>query len=787
MLRGSVRLSYGGGLTLEKRDVIFFDAGEQVAVQPPFDGSVLALLLEPEYFREGMGAQNPIVILNSVSVRRDYAPLVEYLRRFAEAYFSRTEDSWAGLMSQYYGLLDLLKDFTQTVSGETAAQGTDAAPRAKGLEDYINLHYREPLSLKELASVFYLSPTYLSKYFTKNFGINFYAYLQNVRLEQTVRELMLGKSSIAKAALDNGFSSLSAFNTVFKRKYGMQPAKYLKLSARERPASWETGGEESAAQDARYEDIAESLGALAEPAEEKVPTADTAKREVIRLEGGASVKEGTPLTAVWQEIINLDDAADCLNNEFQNQFIAAQKVLCFRYARVCGIIELLARCDTGSADWEDLNFSDFNRIVNFLLSTGVKPFFELGSKPLKTDATPGCFYFNPSRIRRMDEGTWEVLIERLMRHCVNYWGVREVSGWRFELWIRHSEQLTIDRRTILSYARYFAITQRIIKSMVPDAWLGGPGLNLGGISIFDSMEQILRSLREQDLRPDFISAYLYPGCDAESSFEGTRQKLQIKLLLNTDEETNINKIKNLTRSIRASYPDVPIYLTEFGSDVVSRSTVNETCYKSAFIAKTAIDMCDKVDAMGYWLFSDLTQEHKDARKIVFGGNGLVSRYGIRKSGYFAFWFLSKLGGTMIDRGKNYIVTRSDAGCRVLVHNYKNLSDAYCTEYFRAETMIPGKELFEDVKPLQFCYRLRDVQPGSYAVKKYTLNAYHGNLADLVSELNCWERARDEEIEYLSGVCVPRQRIEYMESEGELELKSTLEPLEVILFTVDRNF
>ncbi len=207
--------------------------------------------------------------------------------------------------------------------------------------------------------------------------------------------------------------------------------------------------------------------------------------------------------------------------------------------------------------------------------------------------------------------------------------------------------------------------------------------------------------------------------------------------------------------------------------------------KSVPLHRRAID---KLSIGGCWQFSDLTQEHKDTKKMVFGGNGLVSRQGIPKCGYFAFWLLSKLGTELLDCGENHIVTRTDnGGYAVLVHNYKCLSDAYCTEYFRTESMIPGDRLFEDVVPLHFDYTVGGVEPGQYTVKKYNLNAYHGNLADMISELNCWELAREEEIAYLSGTCVPRQRISSVRCEDSLRLESTLEPLEVVLFVADRSF
>jgi xylan 1,4-beta-xylosidase len=232
---------------------------------------------------------------------------------------------------------------------------------------------------------------------------------------------------------------------------------------------------------------------------------------------------------------------------------------------------------------------------------------------------------------------------------------------------------------------------------------------------------------------------------------------------------------------------VPIYITEFTSDAIPRATINDTCFKSAFIVKTAIDLYDKVDCMGYWQLSDLTQEYQDANMILYGGNGLLSRHGIQKCGYFAYWFLGKLNMDILDCGKNHIVTAgTDNNYAVIVHNYKNLSNSYCTEYFKESKNYSYSELLDDTCPLHFKYLISGVHPGKYIIKKYTLNSRHGNLLGVVDELHCESYAGNEELEYLSRICVPQEQLSCVECTETLDLEATLEPLEVVLFTVSKH-
>jgi len=782
ILNGSIKITGATPFTMNRGDVAFFDSGDQVVVIPPFENSILAFNMEPSQFRENIGVVNPIMTCNSILMPGDYGQLTSLLGYFAEAYFTRTDENWLSLMSQYYQMLGILSGYIQNHNGADAPDSGGKNDRMQSIERYIYEHYREAITLKDVADHLYLSPTYLSKYFTKHFGVNFYTYLQNVRLDNAVKALLIERVPVTKAALDNGFSNISAFTTVFKRKYNMQPTKYIRMIEAQNVET-----EQDSVQELEYTKVRGDLRQIAGTDGADNPEPRLPAENLIHVEGSASVRKTQEFRDPWREIINLGEAALCLNHNFQTQLADTQKVLNFRYGRISGILELLIHHNK-KVDLERLNYADFNRAVGVILSAGLKPFLELGRKPQKINPEPDGFSVGYGSTVEISQEDWRRLLHKLMIHCVSYWGAEEVSGWKFELWLPQTEELTLNREQFSRYIEMLRTAQETIHSIVPGVPVGGPGINLGGMSVFGSIGELLEEMVRKKVSPEFISAYLYPSCDADILYTDSQPRVKIKTLINTREETNLRKLKNLQSVVRKYFPGTPLYITELGSDAVSRAAVNETCYKSTFIVKSAIDLWDSADAMGYWLLSDLSQEHPDSKKIVFGGNGLISRHGIRKAGYYAFWFLGKLGNRLVDRGANYIVTATDAGrYALLVHNYKNLSDRYCSEYFKLDTMVPGDKLFADIRPMRFQYTLEDLPAGHYMIKKYELGARHGNLADLASELNCWELARSEEIEYLKETCVPKQRIMYQECEGSLELMAELDALETVLFTLERSY
>lgn len=102
--------------------------------------------------------------------------------------------------------------------------------RLSVITSYIKEHYTEDISLEGLAEIFGYSPTYLSKLFQKYGGGNYRPYLQNVRLEHAYRELSETDWTLGEIAMKNGFSDSRALAKAFRRKYGILPSEYRKMT-----------------------------------------------------------------------------------------------------------------------------------------------------------------------------------------------------------------------------------------------------------------------------------------------------------------------------------------------------------------------------------------------------------------------------------------------------------------------------------------------------------------------------------------------------------------------------
>ena len=95
-----------------------------------------------------------------------------------------------------------------------------------GLTRYLQEHLAEEISLSVLAEEFHLNPQYISQLFKSEIGVNFLAYLTNIRMEKAKKLLLTTSLSIAEVAEQSGYGDYRVFTKVFKKSEGVTPSQY---------------------------------------------------------------------------------------------------------------------------------------------------------------------------------------------------------------------------------------------------------------------------------------------------------------------------------------------------------------------------------------------------------------------------------------------------------------------------------------------------------------------------------------------------------------------------------
>ena len=99
---------------------------------------------------------------------------------------------------------------------------------AKQAIEYVEKNYENNISMKSVAELVGLSPTYFSKYFKNVADVSFIRYLNLVRLEHALNDMLYDNQNVTKAAMNNGFANVKSFIELCKKTYGYTPNEYKK-------------------------------------------------------------------------------------------------------------------------------------------------------------------------------------------------------------------------------------------------------------------------------------------------------------------------------------------------------------------------------------------------------------------------------------------------------------------------------------------------------------------------------------------------------------------------------
>lgn len=96
------------------------------------------------------------------------------------------------------------------------------------MQDYIDEHITDPISLHMLAEAARYSPWHSSRIFKELTGKTPFAYIRELRLSRAAIKLRDGNAKIIDVAFDFVFDSHEGFTRAFSKQFGMTPQYYCK-------------------------------------------------------------------------------------------------------------------------------------------------------------------------------------------------------------------------------------------------------------------------------------------------------------------------------------------------------------------------------------------------------------------------------------------------------------------------------------------------------------------------------------------------------------------------------
>lgn len=158
------------------------------------------------------------------------------LRPFIEVTFKRlfeeqNESGTAALALRKILVSELLLYCLQFVKTQ-GAENSASCIKNQTITDikcYISERYAENLCLSEIASKFYLSPSYISRLFKRTTGLSIVEYINSVRIMAAKNLLDNTALKVSDIAQQTGFATTIHFSRVFKASTALSPQQYRKL------------------------------------------------------------------------------------------------------------------------------------------------------------------------------------------------------------------------------------------------------------------------------------------------------------------------------------------------------------------------------------------------------------------------------------------------------------------------------------------------------------------------------------------------------------------------------
>ena len=117
-----------------------------------------------------------------------------------------------------------------SMSAQTAPQVLSGNRQCAAVKRYIDLHFKESLTLEQLSEEAHMNKYYLAHAFKQEYGVSPINYMISRRIEESKYLLAETDLSMSQVAQILGFSSSSYFSQVFRKNQGTSPMGFRQTS-----------------------------------------------------------------------------------------------------------------------------------------------------------------------------------------------------------------------------------------------------------------------------------------------------------------------------------------------------------------------------------------------------------------------------------------------------------------------------------------------------------------------------------------------------------------------------
>lgn len=792
VLRGNIIIDNIGKKDVVKEEgIILLNSNSIYSMDGSLENEVCILEIDISHFSTDFeGLSNMKFSLNYnqdiPNQREEIELLWSYLNKIIEILYKAENGYALKIKGIIIELILLLVNKYQDSNFDKKTNINSEEKRLKSIIEFINSNYKEKLSLSEIADIVDLNPQYLSRYFPKYMGIPLNEYITKVRLRESLADLRNSDNTITYVALENGFSNIKSYFKAFKKNYNTTPSVFRKNDL----INPEIKVEKSNMKDEELINLVKTYGNIDKKILKQFQE-EREKHEICFKESKENVKKS------WRKLAAFGRAAEGLRGEWRNQLKNIQNDIPFEYIRFHGIFsdDMMVYSEDSEGNPE-YNFSYVDELIDFFIEVRIKPFIELSFMPEKLASEKRhAFNWNANMSFPKDINKWKELIENFLLHLLQRYGIKEVNSWYFEIW----DGFIPGETNIKKSLELFKETYLSVKKINNNLKVGGVNSHLEEMIDTNLLEDYDIFCRKEDIVLDFISGKAY-AVEPEDKNESMRSLMaktnnkakdkaifqdSLKYSIYSNQKYIANNIDKILEKLKkSSVLNKPLFLTEWNNIPDPRDLLHDTCYKSAFLVKNIIENFNKVEALGYWTFTDIFEEVKSTNNSTFhGGLGFVTTNGLKKPIYHAYNFLNKLGERIIKKSENYIITqKADESIQILVSNYCHFK-SNTTKCMPEEVTLTERESIFDNNIKYITFILSELK-GEFIKRTYRINSESGSVYDEWVKMGATEKLYPEEIRYLKEKSIFAYKREEIYSDKNLIINEKMAPQEVLLIELE---
>jgi xylan 1,4-beta-xylosidase len=485
---------------------------------------------------------------------------------------------------------------------------------------------------------------------------------------------------------------------------------------------------------------------------------------------------------VWSWCIGAGRANEALRADWQQQFTEAVAAFGVQYIRFHGVFHddmFVYRESYGGGFGENAplaapvyTFSYVDKVFDFIVERGVRPFVELGFMPRElATATETVFWWGAHCSPPKDMARWVELVTRSVEHWIDRYGLAEVREWRFEVWNEPNLVPHFWTGTKTEYFELYRQTVTAIKKIDPGLKVGGPATSVfvpddrykgevedrsamrGTVTAADVdaldwrpvwIEDFIAWCAERELPVDFVSTHLYP---TDFAFDADGKGVPITRYADATFD-DLTLLRKLVRN--SPYPDAEIHITEWSTSPSARDSIHDTLFAATSITRSYLKCATLADSISYWTFTDVFEEGGAGIGPFHGGFGLVNEGGIHKPTFHAFTMLERLGDRLLLATSDGVVTR-DSRTSAVSAVFFNYPDDMAMKGVGSENSYPATRARAELGPSRRIHHsIDELEPGTTFLVEI-LDWEHGNVAEAWYRLGSPLNPSRAESEYLGEV------------------------------------